>query len=80
MIASEHIAHRSFLIWSKILKKAGKPETPTRNFIVTVYVVFLLTMILTVVPLNLLLRRLSVWLRGKNLAQAVTYYEQPSGK
>jgi len=80
LIATEHIAHRSFLIWSKLIKKAGVQGSRGRNVVITIYVIFLLTLILTVVPLNMLIRKLLSPFRKKSLAKAVYYYEQPSGK
>ncbi len=80
LIASERIAHRSFLIWSKLIKKAGEPDSKGRNIVITIYAVFLLTLILTVVPLNLLIRKLIYPFRKNTIDKAVTYYEQPSGR
>ncbi|MCF8057281.1 MAG: dialkylresorcinol condensing enzyme [Desulfocapsa sp.] len=80
LIATEHIAHRSFLIWSKLIKKAGPPNSMRRSVVITIYAFFLLTLILTVVPLNMLVRKLLSPFRKKALAKAVSYYEQPSGK
>jgi hypothetical protein len=80
LIATEHIAHRSFLIWSKIIKKAGSQNSRGRNIVITIYAVFLLCLVLTVVPLNMLVRRLLAPFRKKALAKAVSYYEQPSGR
>lgn len=79
LIATEHIAHRSFLIWSKLIKKAGPQDSMGRNVVITIYAAFLLTLVLTVVPLNMLLRKLLSPLRKKSLARMVAYYEQPSG-
>ena len=80
LIATEHIAHRSFLIWSKLIKKAGPQDSRGRDVVITVYVIFLLTLVLTVVPLNMLLRKLLSPFRKKALAKAINSYEQPSGK
>ncbi len=80
LIATEHIAHRSFLIWSKLIKKAGAPNSKGRNVVITIYTVFLLTLVLTVVPLNMLFRCILSPFRKKSLAKAIEYYEQPSGK
>ena len=80
LIATELIAHRSFLIWSKLIKKAGPPGSNGRKIVITIYALFLLTLILTVVPLNMLIRKLLSPLRKRALAEAVSYYEQPSGK
>ena len=79
LIATEQIAHRSFLIWSKLIKKAGPQGSRGRNIVITIYAFFLLTLILTVVPLNMLIRKLISPFRKKALDKAVSYYEQPSG-
>ena len=80
LIATEQIAHRSFLIWSKLIKKAGPQGSRGRNIVITIYAFFLLTLILTVVPLNMLIRKLISPFRKKALDKAVSYYEQPSGR
>jgi hypothetical protein len=80
LIASEHIAHRSFLIWSKLIKKAGGPNSTGRNIVITCYAVFLLLLVVTVVPLNILVRKIVSPFRKKSLEKAVAYYEQPSGR
>lgn len=79
LIASERIAHRSFLVWSKLIKKAGGPGSRGRNVVITIYAVFLLLLILTVVPLNLMIRKLIYPYRKNSIDKAVSYYEQPSG-
>jgi hypothetical protein len=80
LIATERIAHRSFLIWSKLIKKAGRPNSRGRNVVITIYAIFLLTLVLTVVPLNMLIRKLIYPLRKGAIDRAVAYYEQPSGR
>jgi hypothetical protein len=80
LIAAERIGHRSFLIWSKLIKKAGAPNSGQRNVVITIYALFLLTMVLTVVPLNLLIRKIIYPFRKRLLDETVVYYEQPSGK
>lgn len=80
LIATERIAHRSFLIWSRLIKKAGPQNSRGRNMVITIYAVFLLCLVLTVVPLNMLVRRLLSPFGRKKLARAVEYYEQPSGR
>jgi hypothetical protein len=80
LIATERIAHRSFLIWSKLIKKAGAPYSTGRNIVITIYVIFLLTLILTVVPLNMLIRKIMYPFKKRSIDEAVAYYEQPSGR
>ena len=80
LIATERIAHRSFLIWGKLIKKAGKPGSVGRRVVITIYAVFLLILVLTVVPLNMLIRRIVYPFRKKAIDEAVARYEQPSGR
>jgi hypothetical protein len=80
LIATEKIATRSFMIWGKLIKKAGKPGSSGRRVVISLYAVFLVLLILTVVPLNMLVRKLLSPFTKKKLAKAVAYYEQPSGK
>ena len=80
LIATERIAHRSFLIWSKLIKRAGKPNSLGRNIVITIYACFLFCLVLTVVPLNMLVRSVFSPLRRKAVAREVAYFEQPSGR
>ncbi len=80
LIASERIAHRSFLIWSTLIKKAGRPNSRGRNVVITIYAFFLLALVLTVVPLNMLIRKIMFPFKKKAINEAVAYYEQPSGR
>jgi hypothetical protein len=80
LIATERIAHRSFLIWSKLIKKAGAPGSNARKVVITIYSMFLLTLVLTIVPINIIIRKLLYPFRKKHINKAINYYEQPSGK
>ena len=80
LIASEKIAQRSFVIWSRFIKKAGLPGSRGRKVVISIYVVFLLFMVLSVVPLNMLLRKLIYPFRREAIDRAVAGYELPSGK
>jgi len=80
LIATERIAHRSFLIWSKLIKKAGQPGSTGRKIVITVYSFFLLTLVLTIVPINIIIRKLLYPFREKQITKAINYYEGPSGK
>ncbi|MDR2081245.1 MAG: dialkylresorcinol condensing enzyme [Campylobacteraceae bacterium] len=79
LIMSEKIGHRSFLIWGKLLKKIGKPKSRIRRVFICIYLLFLVLMIITVVPLTLLLRALFYPLIIKKLKKQKAYYEEPSG-
>ncbi|MDR0762668.1 MAG: dialkylresorcinol condensing enzyme [Campylobacteraceae bacterium] len=78
-IMSEKIGHRSFLIWGKFLRKIGKVKSRARRVFLCIYLLFLILMIITVVPLTLFLRVLLYPLMIKSLRKQKTYYEEPSG-
>ena len=80
LVATEKIATRSFLIWGKLIKKSGKPGSFSRKIVITIYSIFLLTLVLTVVPLNMLIRRLISPFTKKTVAERVKEYEKPSGR
>lgn len=80
LVGTEKIATRSFMIWGKLIKKAGEPGSFSRKIVITIYVLFLLMLILTVVPLNMLIRKLIYPFRKVAIDKSVAYYEQPSGR
>ncbi len=80
LVGTEKIATRSFLVWGKLIQKAGKPGSFARKIVITVYAVFLATLVLTVVPLNILVRRLIYPFRKEAIEKSVKYYEEPSGR
>lgn len=80
LVATEKIATRSFMIWGKLIQKAGKPGDFSRKVVITIYSVFLLTLILTVVPLNIIIRKLFSPFTQKALNKSVIEYEKPSGR
>lgn len=78
-IAGERIAHRSFVIWGRLLRKIGRPGHRGRRAVLLVYLVFLVTMILTVVPLGMLVRVIVRPLLRQRLDAEVARLESPSG-
>ena len=80
LIATEKIADRSFKIWTKLIKASGAKHSFGRKISITVYVAFLLALIFTVIPLNILVRKvLNKFQREKILAMEAEY-ELPSGR
>jgi hypothetical protein len=79
LIASEKVGRRSFSIWSRLLRALGRPGTPVRRAVLVFYLVFLVTLILTVVPLSMLIKAALRPLLRKKLAVSRAYFEQPSG-
>lgn len=80
LIATEKIAIRSFKIWGKLIKLSGKKHSFGRKVVITIYSLFLLTLVLTIVPLNILLRKLISPLQKEKIRSLEKYFEQPSGK
>ncbi|MGQ0586067.1 MAG: dialkylresorcinol condensing enzyme [Gammaproteobacteria bacterium] len=79
LLTSEKIGRRSFRVWGKLVRTAGGPGAPMRRPVLAVYVVFLIAMIVTVVPLSLLLRTLLKPLLRARLSAQAARYERPSG-
>jgi hypothetical protein len=78
-IASECIAHRSFRLWGRLLRAIGKRGNPVRRAVLVLYVLFLVTMILTIVPLGIAIRALLRPLLRARLGREVARLELPSG-
>jgi len=79
LLASEKIGRRSFRVWGKLVRAAGRPGAPMRRPVLALYVLFLVTMIVTVVPVSLLIRTLLKPLLRARLAAQAASYERPSG-
>ncbi|MBL8510673.1 MAG: dialkylresorcinol condensing enzyme [Betaproteobacteria bacterium] len=79
IIMSEKAGYRAFRIWSKLLCRIGRPGQWRRRPALLIFVAYLLTMIVTVVPFTLLLRQLLTPFFRKRLAALKTAYEEPSG-
>ena len=79
LIASEKIGHRSFMIWGKLLRKIGPQGNPLRRAVLLVYALFLITMIITVVPVNMVLNFLIRSAFRQRVEREREYFEAPSG-
>ncbi len=79
LIASEKTARRAFLLWGKLLRSLGPSGSIKRKPVLLIYVVFLGTMIVTVVPLGIVLKKLLTPLTKKRIAQQKAYFGEPSG-
>ena len=78
-IVGERIAHRSFLVWGRLLRRIGPPGSGSRKAVLLLYVMFLVTMILTVVPLGIIVRAVLRPLLRKRMDAEVVQLELPSG-
>ena len=80
LIASEKIANRSFHIWSKLIKLGGKKYSIGRKVMITIYVMFLLLLIFTAIPLNIIARKILNIFQKDKIKAMEDYYELPSGR
>jgi hypothetical protein len=76
---SERAGTRSFYLWGKLLRAVGEPGQLRRRPFLMVYVVFLILLIVSVVPLSLILQALLRPLLGRRFAALKRRFEAPSG-
>ena len=77
LIASEKTGRRAFLLWGKLFRTLGPSGSIQRKPIVLFYVVFLICMIITVVPLSFLVKKLTAPFTQKKVAQQKASYGEP---
>jgi flavodoxin len=80
LIASEVIATRSSKIWAKLIKKFGSKNSFGRKVGMTIYSVFLVILVFTIVPLNIMIRKVLNIFQKEKLKALEEKYEQPSGR
>lgn len=76
---TEKAATRSFYWWGKLIRSAGEPGQSVRKPILAAYVVFLITLIVTVVPISLALQAIVRPLLRARLSRMKHDSELPSG-
>lgn len=79
LIPSERIGYRSFFIWGKLLRAIGRQGQWRRKPVLVFYIAFLLTLIVTVVPVTMVIRTLTRPLVRSRLAREQVALEGPSG-
>lgn len=79
LIKSEQIATKSFTIWGKLIRAIGEPENPWRKPVVMLYVIFLLIIICTVVPINMIIQSINRKINKEVVQKQKALYEEPSG-
>lgn len=77
-LLGERIGHRSFRIWGRLVRAAGKPGSFARKPILLIYVVFLVTMILTVLPFTAAAAAIAARF-SRRVQDAAAALEMPSG-
>lgn len=80
LIASERIGNRSFQVWSRLLTRLGPQDSRRRSFGLAVYILFLLCMIITVVPVVAVLKKLLQPLTRNRIARQKAAFAGPSGE
>lgn len=79
LVVSERAGQRAFRVWSGFVRLFGKPGQWRRVPALTLFVVYLVVLIITVVPLSLVLQRTLAPLLRRRLEALRMRYEQPSG-
>lgn len=79
LLVSERAGTRSFYLWGKLVRAFGPPQALLRKPILVLYIVFLIVLIVTVVPISLALQALLRPLIRERLAALAHQYELPSG-
>jgi hypothetical protein len=80
LIASEKVGNRSFQLWSRLLAALGPQQSRRRAAGLVVYILFLLCLIVTVVPLSALLKKLLAPLLKERTQHEKAYFAGPSGE
>ncbi|MDH4235182.1 MAG: dialkylresorcinol condensing enzyme [Gallionella sp.] len=79
LFVSEKAGTRSFYLWGKLLRAVGGPGQRGRKPLLFFYVIFLVALIVTVVPVSLMLQALIRPFLRKRLAEMKHDFELPSG-
>lgn len=79
LIATEKAARRSFLAWGRLLRALGPRGAAARQPVVAVYIVFLVALLVTVLPVSAVLKTLLGPLMRRRIAAQEAYFSQPSG-
>lgn len=79
LLFSEKAGTRSFYLWGKLLRAVGEPGQLRRRPFLILYVIFLITLILTIVPLSLLLQALLRPFLQRKFAAIKKKFDEPSG-
>jgi hypothetical protein len=79
LVLSERAGRRAFQVWSGLIRRCGCAGQWRRIPALLLFLLYLVVMIITVVPLNLVLQRLAAPLLARRIAALARHYEQPSG-
>ena len=79
LVQSEKAGYRSFRVWGALLRLIGKPANPLRKLVLIFYIIFLIELILTIVPITMILQKLMKPILKKKFQTIKDQYELPSG-
>ena len=79
LISSEQTAKRGFRIWGKLFRSLGPQGSFLRKPVLIVYVTFLVSFIITFIPLSMLLKAILSPLTRRRIADQKKYFGGPSG-
>jgi hypothetical protein len=79
LISSERAIRSGFLLWGRLLRSVGRQGAIQRKPLLFLYILWLVLMILTVVPLAALLKALLTPFTQKRVAAQKAYFGAPSG-
>lgn len=79
LIFSEKAARRGFRAWGYLLRKLGSPGAIQRKPVLIIYLIFLVSFILVVVPISMLVKRLLAPISQRRIQEQKIYFSQPSG-
>ncbi len=80
LIASERTARRSFQIWGKLFRAIGPRGALLRKPVLVIYILFLVTLIVTFIPVSMLIKAVLAPLLRKRIASQKAYFAYPSGE
>jgi hypothetical protein len=78
-IGNEKIALRIFSLWAKAIRAAGPSGSPRRNLAQTLFVIYLVVAVGTLLPLTFFVKTLFAPLLRKRIAREQACWEGPSG-
>ncbi len=79
VLLTERAAQRGFRAWGALLRKLGPQGAWQRQPVVALYIVFLVILLVTVLPVSALLKTILAPVMRKRIAAQVAYFSQPSG-
>ena len=80
LIGSETVGNRSFQAWSRLLSALGPQQSRRRGAGLVLYIVFLISLIITVVPVGALLKKVLAPLFRARTQRQKDYFAGPSGE